>query len=121
MLFRSLPVALAVKAAHLLGGAGWAANWLHLQAIGAIALMILAVMPRATLGHTGRPLTASPAMVWAWLLLPAAALVRAFGPVLLPGMLPYAAAGALWILAFGLFLAVHGPMLLWARPDGKPV
>ncbi len=115
-----LPLTLAVKAAHLLGGADWAANWLHLQGIGAVALMILAVMPRATLGHTGHPLVASPAMVLAWALLPAAALLRSFGPELLPGMLPYAAAGALWLLAFGLFLAAHGPMLLRPRADGKP-
>ncbi|MDO9710800.1 NnrS family protein [Paracraurococcus lichenis] len=115
-----LPVALAVKAAHLLGGAGWAANWLHLQGIGAVAMMILAVMPRATLGHTGHPLAASPAMLAAWALLPLAALLRAFGPVLLPSPLPYAAAGALWALAFGLFLLAHGPMLLRPRADGKP-
>jgi uncharacterized protein involved in response to NO len=115
-----VPVALAVKAAHLLGGAGWAAHWLHLQAIGAVALMILAVMPRATLGHTGHPLVASRAMLLAWVLLPAAALLRAFGPSVLPGMLPYATAGALWILAFGLFLMAHGPMLLRPRADGKP-
>ena len=115
-----LPVSLAVKAAHLLGGASWAANWLHLQGIGAIALMILAVMPRATLGHTGHPLAASPAMLAAWVLLPAAALLRAFGPDILPGLLPYAAAGALWITAFGLFLLAHGPMLLRPRADGKP-
>ncbi|SDE25860.1 NnrS family protein [Belnapia rosea] len=115
-----VPVALAVKAAHLLGGAGWAANWLHLQGIGAVALMILAVMPRATLGHTGHPLVAAPAMLAAWALLPAAALLRAFGPALLPGLLPYAAAAALWALAFGLFLLAHGPMLLRPRADGKP-
>jgi uncharacterized protein involved in response to NO len=58
-------------------------------------------------------------MLLAWALLPAAALVRAFGPALVPGLLPYAVAGACWIMAFGLFLAAHGPMLLlW--PDGKP-
>jgi uncharacterized protein involved in response to NO len=113
-------VTLAVKAAYLLGGATWAANWLHLQGIGGIALMVLAVMPRATLGHTGHPLVASPAMLVAWALLPAAALLRAFGPMLLPGLLPYAAAGALWIIAFGLFLVAHGPMLLRPRADGKP-
>lgn len=115
-----LPLALAVKAACLLGGAEWAAHWLHLQGIGAVALMILAVMPRATLGHTGHPLVAAPAMLAAWALLPAAALLRAFGPVVLPGLLPYAAAGALWVLAFGLFLLAHGPMLLRPRADGKP-
>nr|WP_264185167.1 NnrS family protein [Roseicella aerolata] len=115
-----LPVALAVKAAHLLGGAVWAAHWLHLQGIGAVGLMILAVMPRATLGHTGHPLVAPRAMLLAWALLPAAALLRAFGPAVLPGLLPHAAAGAAWVLAFGLFLAAHGPMLLRPRADGKP-
>lgn len=114
------PVALSVKAAYLLGDATWAANWLHLQGISAVGLMILAVMPRATLGHTGYPLRAPRAMVAAWLLLPVAAALRAFGPELLPGMLPFTAAGALWITAFGLFLAAHGPMLLWPRADGKP-
>ncbi|NOG74132.1 NnrS family protein [Roseicella sp. DB1501] len=115
-----LPVALAVKAVHLLAGAGWAANWLHLQGIGAIGLMILAVMPRATLGHTGHSLQASRAVVTAWLLLPLAAALRSFGPSLLPNMQPYAAAGALWIIAFCLFLAAHGLMLLQPRPDQKP-
>ncbi|SDB74309.1 NnrS family protein [Belnapia rosea] len=115
-----VPIALAVKAAHLLGGANWAENWFHLQAIGAVALMILAVMPRATLGHTGRPLMATPGMIAAWLLIPAAAVVRAFGPVVMSGTATYAAAAAFWILAFGLFLGAHGPMLLWARPDGEP-
>jgi uncharacterized protein involved in response to NO len=90
-----LPVALAVKAAHLLGGAAWASNWLHLQAIGAVSLMIPVVMPRATLGHTGQPLVASPAMLLAWALLPAAALVCAFGPALVPGLLSYAMARVL--------------------------
>lgn len=114
-----LPLALGVKAAHLLTGAGWAAAWLHLQAIGPIALMILAVMPRATLGHTGRPLTASPAMLVAWPMLPAAALLRVFGPAAMPATLAYAAAGLLWLLAFGLFLLAHGGMLLRARADGR--
>jgi len=115
-----LPVALAVKAAFLLMDAGWAANWLHLLSIGVIGLMILAVMPRASLGHTGHPLRASGAMVAAWLLLPPAAALRSFGMEFWPGMLPYAAAGALWMLAFGLFLLAHGPMLLRPRVDGKP-
>ncbi|MBL6454607.1 NnrS family protein [Belnapia sp. T6] len=71
-------------------------------------------MTRATLGHTRHPLLASPAMLAAW------ALLRAFGPAVLPGLLPYAAAGALWALAFGLFLLAHGPMLIRPRADGKP-
>ena len=105
----------------LLTGAPWAANWLHLQGAGALALMILAVMTRATLGHTGRDLVAAPATVAAYALLALAALARAFGPALLgQGLAPLALAGTLWVAAFALFLAVHAPMLLAARPDGKP-
>ncbi len=114
-----LPVALATKAAHLLTGANWASAWLHLQAIGAVALMILAVMPRATLGHTGHKLVPSRWMVVAWLLLPLAALLRSFGMVWIPPGVAYAAAGTLWVGAFGIFLAVHGPMLWRPRADGK--
>ena len=113
-------VALAVKASFLLGNAEWAANWLHLQGIGAVGLMILAVMPRATMGHTGHPLIAPRLTVAAWVLLPMSALLRVFGPILVPGTSAYAAAGALWILAFVLFLAAHGPMLLRPRADGRP-
>jgi uncharacterized protein involved in response to NO len=35
-------------------------------------------------------------------------------------MLPLVLAGMLFVGAFLLFLAVHAPMLLMARPDGKP-
>jgi len=94
-----IPLSLALKAAALLAGADWAGAWLHLQAIGAIALMILAVMTRATLGHTGRDLVAAPPVVVAYLLLPLAALARAFGPLLMPGTAAYGLAGGLWLLA----------------------
>lgn len=95
--------------------------WLHLQGAGALALMILAVMTRATLGHTGRDLVASPATVAAYVLLALAALARAFGPALTGGgIAPLAVAGAFWLAAFGLFLAVYAPILLRPRADGKP-
>jgi uncharacterized protein involved in response to NO len=115
-----IPLALATKAAWLLGGAVWAAQWLHLQTAGAIALMILAVMTRATLGHTGRDLVASRATTFAYGLIPLAALVRAFGDQVMPPAMAHAVAGTAWIAAFLLFLAVFGPMLTLPRPDGKP-
>ncbi|WP_372623112.1 NnrS family protein [Falsiroseomonas sp.] len=115
-----IPLALAVKAVSLLTGAAWASAWLHLQLVGPVALMIVAVMTRATLGHTGRTLVAAPATVAAYVLLPAAALLRAFGGVpgedALPGLV---AAAICWVAAFVLVLAVHAPMLLGPRPDGK--
>ncbi len=115
-----VPLALGVKAAWLLADAPWAIHWLHLQGAGALALMIVAVMTRATLGHTGRDLVASRLTVAAYAMLPLAALTRVFGPTLVDGMFPLALAGAVWFAAFGLFLLVYGPMLLRPRPDGKP-
>lgn len=115
-----IPVALGLKALDLLTGAFWESGWLHVQAIGAIGLMILAVMTRATLGHTGRALRAPQAAVIGYVLLPLAALARAFGPLVLPGSAGLALAGALWLAAFALFLWGFAPMLLAPRPDGKP-
>lgn len=116
-----VPLALATKAAWLIAGVPWGVNWPHLQGAGALALMILAVMTRAALGHTGRDLVAAPSIVAAYALVPLAALVRAFGPFLLTDAIaPLAVAAALWVAAFALFLFVYAPILLCARPDGKP-
>jgi uncharacterized protein involved in response to NO len=117
-----VPLALLTKAAWLLLDAEWASQWLHLQGAGALALMILAVMTRATLGHTGRDLVASRATVLAYALVALAALARTFGPVLLPqhAVAMLAVAGALWVAAFASFLAVFAPILLRPRADGKP-
>ncbi|GIX11933.1 NnrS family protein [Elioraea sp.] len=115
-----VPAALATKAAFLLAGASWAAAWLHLQAAGGIALMIMAVMTRATLGHTGRDLVAPPLAVAAYGLIPFAALARAFGGEIMPYAAALAVAGTAWIAAFALYLIAFAPMLLAPRPDGKP-
>jgi uncharacterized protein involved in response to NO len=115
-----VPAALATKAVFLLAEAPWAAYWLHLQASGAIALMILAVMTRATLGHTGRDLVAPPLAVAAYALLPLAALTRAFGAELMSYTAALAIAGTAWVVAFTLYLIAFAPMLLTRRPDGKP-
>lgn len=113
--------ALALKAAWLLGGVGWAAAWLHMQTAGALATMILAVMTRATLGHTGRELTASPMTVACYAMVVAAAFARVFaGLAGSHALLALCAAAILWVGAFVCFLAVYAPMLVRRRPDGKP-
>jgi uncharacterized protein involved in response to NO len=116
-----LPVGLALKAIALLSGAALAAFWLHALTIGAAASMVLAVMTRAALGHTGRPLVAAPLTVAAYLLLLGATLVRVFGLVALPRgyLLVILLAAALWTAAFGAFLAVYAPILCAPRADGK--
>jgi uncharacterized protein involved in response to NO len=116
-----VPLALALKAVSLLAGAAWAAGWLHMQLAGAVALMIVAVMTRATLGHTGRDLVAVPMTVAAYMLVLAAVLLRAFGGLAGPDALAaFLLAALCWVVAFALFLAVFAPMLLGPRADGKP-
>ena len=116
-----LPLGLGLKAASLAGGFAWAAHWLHALGIGAAGLMILAVMTRAALGHTGRPLQVRGSITVAYGLLALSVIVRVFGALIVP--LDYLAvviaAAILWIMAFLLFLAVYTPILLRPRVDGR--
>lgn len=116
-----LVLALLLKGIWLTVGAAFAAKWLHAFTAGAFAAMILAVMTRASLGHTGRPLKAPRPIAVAYLLVMLAALMRVFGGALFPGFYDdiILAAGAIWILAFGLFVLVYAPILLGPRIDGK--
>ena len=117
-----LPIGLALKSVFLSTGADWASHWVHALTIGAAATMILAVMTRAALGHTGRPLVVAKRVAVAYGLLLLAGATRVFAPAL--GVMPYAVtvttAGSLWIAAFGLYLTVYGPILVRPRVDGRP-
>ncbi|GAB4143353.1 MAG: NnrS family protein [Sphingomonadales bacterium] len=89
---------------------------IHALTAGAMAGMILAVMSRATLGHTGRALQAGPGLTTAYALILLAALMRVLASVLNAAYLPLLLGAALaWLAAFGLFLTVCGPMLLRPR------
>lgn len=115
-------VGLTLKALYMLGGVWAASAWLHALTVGAFSTMILAVMTRAALGHSGRPLVAAPPTVAAYVLLILAGLARIAVPVL-PGSLFHIAVGAagfLWIGAFLLFLWVYVPILTRSRADGRP-
>jgi uncharacterized protein involved in response to NO len=116
-----LPIGLFLKAIWMLVGAAWAVHWPHALGAGAAATMILAVMTRASLGHTGRPLVVAKPIAWGYGLLVAAAAVRVFGPAVLP--LDYAHiivyAGILWVAAFLLYAWIYTPILLCPRADGK--
>lgn len=117
-----LPVGLALRAAWIAGGFGWTAHWLHALGAGAAGMMIVAVMTRASLGHTGRPLHVHGAIAIAYGLLAVSVFIRVFGATVLP--LHYSSvvlvAGILWIMAFIPYLAVYTPILTRPRADGKP-
>jgi uncharacterized protein involved in response to NO len=117
-----LPVGLGLKAIALLSGAAFSAFWLHALTIGVLSMMILAVMTRASLGHTGRPLVVRPVTTVSYFLLAAAAIVRVFGLATLRVSYPavIGAAALLWTAAFLLFTVVYAPILCRPRVDGKP-
>jgi uncharacterized protein involved in response to NO len=105
----------------LLGGAllGWGApgGGLHAWAVGAIGTMTLAVMTRASLGHTGQPLAASPATqaIYAAILLAAfTRILAALAPGWSDALLPVASAA--WMAAFLGFAAAYGPALCRTKP-----
>jgi uncharacterized protein involved in response to NO len=118
-----LPLGFALKAFALLGGGALGAFYLHALTIGAATSMIVAVMTRAALGHTGRALVVAPVIAVAYGLLAAAAGVRVLGPAV--GSLPYAdslvLAATLWTGAFAIFLWVYAPLLASPRADAGRV
>ena len=90
---------------------------IHALTAGAIGIMILAMMPRVTLGHTGRELSANRATVALYVLIGLAAVTRVAAPWASGAMmLLIALSGICWIAAFGLFEIVYGPMLTGPRP-----
>ena len=114
-------VGLALKACLLLGHAGWAAKWQHALTYGAFGTMIFAVMTRASLGHTGRPLVVSRPIAAAYLVLTFGCLLRVFGGAWTPEyyLLTLTASGLAWTTAFLIFVWVYGPILMSPRPDGR--
>ena len=89
---------------------------LHAFTVGAIGTMTLAVMTRASLGHTGRKLTAGHGTTTIYVLVTVAAALRLLAP--LAGaqyLLVLSLAGAAWSGAFGLFVVLYGPPLLTPR------
>ena len=112
---------LATGIAALLQGAaafGWGPDIgaLHVIAVAGVGGMILAVMSRATLAQTGRPLVAPRPVALAYALLPVAAVAR-WGAAQLPELydLGMLLAAGLWGLAFALFALSYAPAFFGPR------
>lgn len=90
---------------------------IHALTAGAIGVMTLAVMTRATLGHTGRARTADGWTIAIYILVNAAALLRVGAGIVLPASYAswIAVSALLWAGAFTLFAVRYGPMLVLPR------
>ena len=95
---------------------------IHALTVGAIGGLIIGMMTRTALGHTGRLLKASRADVACYLLVLAAALVRVAVPLVAPAQIVNAVlwSAALWSAGFALYAVTYWPVLTRARVDGKP-
>jgi uncharacterized protein involved in response to NO len=105
-----------IGAAILFPGTFVPASALHALTAGAAATMTLAVMTRASLGHTGRAIRADAWTVAIYIAVTAGALLRVVSPYLAGSyLLALTAAGALWTLAFLIFALRYGPILATRR------
>jgi len=102
-------------------GIGSASSAFHALAVGGMSGLILGMMTRTALGHTGRMLLAGRAESAMYLLLQAGAVAR-----LCANIVPHGAREALlggsalaWSAAFLLYLVVYAPYLGRARVDGR--
>ena len=113
-----VPTGFLLSAAGAFGVLAPAAG-IHAWGAGAVGLITLAVMTRASLGHTGAALAASPstqAIYAAALLAALARIAAALMPAFMLPLLGFAAAA--WACAFLGFVAAYGPRLLRAHRAG---
>lgn len=94
---------------------------LHGLTIGGIGLMILAMISRVSLGHTGRMLQVGKWITASYLALALAAVVRVLAPLITtqPTTL-YLVSIAGWVFAYMAFIATYWPVLTQPRADGRP-
>lgn len=91
---------------------------LHIFTVGTIGVMTLAIMSRATRGHTGLNLAASGLTTASYAALIAAALLRPLAsawPDHATELL--STTGLCWILAFALYVIEYGPVLVQRRRE----
>jgi uncharacterized protein involved in response to NO len=122
--FAVLALALAL---HVLQSLAWLGGRavlglapLHLLAIGYFSAMLLAMVSRVSLGHSGRPLVADRLTFACFLGVLASAAVRVAADLApgAPWLMP--AAALLWLVAFGAWAWRYVPFYFLPRADGRP-
>lgn len=94
----------------------------HLLSAGCMGTMILGMIARVSLGHSGRALQVGRRIQCAFALVIMAALTRVLIPLLWPAYTLHGwnLSGLAWSLAYGLFVWVYAPILTSPRADGRP-
>ena len=91
----------------------------HAITVGGIGFMVLSMISRVSLGHTGRSIKVGKVMTMAFLLIGFSFVIRVFFPLLFNSYeLLIWLSGALWVSAYGLFIICYAPILFSSRIDG---
>lgn len=115
-----LALSLLILGGSILGFGLQPEDAVHALTTGAVGSMTLAVMTRATLGHTGRPKKANQVTIVMYLLVTLGTLLRVFGPLTeISTTLILSLAGIAWSGAYLLFATVYGPFLLQPSLDDE--
>jgi uncharacterized protein involved in response to NO len=115
-----IPLGLAMWAWQLFTGQR-VETALHALAIGSMGTMMLAMMSRVSLGHTGRAIRTLPGIGVALAVLLIAALLRSVWLVLFPqsSHWVYSVVIIAWCLSYLVFVLHYAVPLLSARVDGE--
>lgn len=115
-----IALGLAMMLLFTLGVIASIATAFHVLTIGGIGLLVLAMMSRVSLGHTGRPLKVDRLVIFAYLAVALSAIIRVFGPMVLPlAWQPslYASSALFWAAGFMAFGVKYAPILWNPRQD----
>ncbi len=93
------------------------ADALHLITVGTLGAMILAMIARVSLGHTGRPLKPHFSINIAFILILAGALARVTLPLAQQPILAWDISATCWVVAFSLFIWHYSLILMRPRPN----
>ncbi len=116
-----IPLGLFLLGLSLLSTAVSHSQAIHTLTVGAMGMMILAMISRVSLGHTGRPMVVGKVMTGAFVAAFIAFLVRVFGPYSTLGYSQLIVTAVMfWVLAYGCFLVLYLPILTRPRVDGRP-
>ena len=94
----------------------------HLLSAGCMGTMILGMIARVSLGHSGRALHVGRRITLAFALVILSAFMRVLLPLYWPSLTltGWNLSGWSWIAAYGLFVWVYTPILTRPRADGRP-
>lgn len=117
-----IPLAYILFALHYFNFNITYSSALHALTAGAMGSLILGMISRISLGHSGRPLVLHSAMTYGFLLIIAAGLIRVISGIYpsLFGLNGYLVSSIFWAMAFCFYLVYYTRILISPRADGHP-